>query len=82
MVWGGICFDGRTELHVIDGGSLTAIRYRDDIVDPIIRPFAGAIGDDFVLMHDNARPHVARVVQDYMEEAGIEVMDWPTVSQT
>ena len=80
MVWGGICFDGRTELHVIDGGSLTAIRYRDDIVDPIIRPFAGAIGDDFVLMHDNARPHVARVVQDYMEEAGIEVMDWPTVS--
>ena len=56
------------------------MRYRDDIVDPIIRPFAGAIGDDFLLMHKNARPHVARVVQDYMEEAEIEVMDWPAVS--
>ena len=38
------------------------------------------MGDDFVLRHENARPHDARLVQWYMEEAWIEVMGWPAVS--
>lgn len=48
MVWADISIDGRTDLYVIDRGSLTGVRYRDAI---------GAIGDDFILMDDNARPH-------------------------
>jgi hypothetical protein len=28
---------------------------------------AGAVGDGFILMDDNARPHRARVVTDYLE---------------
>ena len=43
-------------------------------------PFAGALGQDFVLMHDNARPHTARVVQAYLEQEGIDVMEWPARS--
>ena len=65
---------------MINEGSLTAIRYRDEILDPIVSPFAGAIGDNFMLMHDNARPHTARVVQDYMTREEIEVMAWPARS--
>ena len=42
MFWGGICYDGRTELYRVDRGSLTALRYRDEILDPIVRPFLGA----------------------------------------
>ena len=42
MVWGGVCLRGRTELHVMAAGTLTAVRYRDEILDPIVRPFAGA----------------------------------------
>ena len=61
----GICVDGRTEQRVIDGGSMTAIRYMDNIVDPILKQFTGSISDNFVLMHDNERAHVARVVQGY-----------------
>ena len=38
MVWGGICLDGRTELHVINRGSMTAIRYGDEVLQPIVRP--------------------------------------------
>ena len=80
MVWGGISYEGRTDLYVINGGTLTALRYRDEILDPIVRPFAGAIGDNFILMQDNARPHTARVCMDYLNRETIEVMDWPARS--
>ena len=63
MVWAGSCDDGRTKLRVIDGASDC------NIVEPILKQPAGAISDDFVLMHDNARTHVPRVVKEYMEEA-------------
>ncbi len=49
MVWGAICLDGRTDLVVIDGGVLTAVRYWDEVLEPVVRPFAGALGQDFVL---------------------------------
>lgn len=54
MVWGGISLDGSTDLHVIRNGSLNAVGYQDEILDPIVRPFAGAIGGDYILMDDNA----------------------------
>ena len=57
MVRAGICSGGRTDLYVIDRDALTGVRYRDKILHPIMRPFARAIGDDFILMDDNARPH-------------------------
>ena len=79
MVWGGISITGKTDLHVI-AGNLTGIQYRDEVLDPIVRPYAGAIGDDFILMDDNARPHRARVVTDYLETETIERMDWPSLS--
>ena len=62
MVWGGISLEGRTALHVLARGTLTAIRYRNEILRPIVRPYAGAVGPGFLLMHDNARPHVAECV--------------------
>ncbi len=77
MVWGGICLDGRTDLVVIDGGALTAVRYQDERLVPVVSPFAGVLGQDCVLMHGNARPHTARVAQAYLEQAGIDVMEWP-----
>ncbi len=62
-VWGGICLDRRTDLVVIGGGAVTAVWYRGEVVEPVVQPFAGALGQDFVLMHENARPHTARVIQ-------------------
>ena len=54
MVWDGICLAGRSDLYVFDQGTWTALRYRDDILAPIGRPFAGAAGDNFILVQDNA----------------------------
>ena len=57
--------------------TLTAARYRNEILDPIVRPFAGAIGNNFILMQDNPRPHTARLSMDYLYHQGIEWMNWP-----
>ena len=80
MVWGGISYDGSTDLYVIRNGSLTGIRYRDEILAPIVRLYAGAIGDVFILMDNNARPHRARIVNEYLQQETIEHMDWPANS--
>lgn len=66
MVWGGISLRGKTDLHIIENGTLTGLRYRDEILDVYVRPYAGAIGPDFILMDDNARAHRARIVNDYL----------------
>ncbi|KAI3363825.1 hypothetical protein L3Q82_001427 [Scortum barcoo] len=80
MVWGGISLGGRTALHVLARGSLTGIRYRDEILRPLVRPYAGAVGPGFLLMQDNARPHVAGVCQQFLQDEGIDAMDWPARS--
>ena len=65
---------------MINGGTLTVLRYRDEILNPTVRPFPGAIGDNLILMQDNTRPHTARVCMDYLNRDTIEVMDWPARS--
>ena len=79
-VWAGFSLGGRTDLHVYDGGTVTGQRYRDEILEPYVKPYAGAVGQDFILMDDNARPHRARLVDRFLEDEGIERMDWPAYS--
>ncbi|GFX23447.1 transposable element Tcb2 transposase [Trichonephila clavipes] len=76
LVYGGISIDGRTDLYIIRDGPLTARRYRDAILRPIEVPYATAIGDDFILMDDNSRPHRANLVEDSLFEEGIVRMEW------
>ena len=42
-------------------------------------PFGPFADDRFQLMHDNARPHIARVVNDneYLDTVQIKRMQWP-----
>lgn len=68
MVWGGISLNRRTALHVFENGTLTARRYIDEILQPIVIPFANQEGPNFILQQDNARPHTARIVQDFFQE--------------
>ena len=43
MVWAGISAQGKTDLHVIDNGTLTALRYVNEILDVYVRPYAGGV---------------------------------------
>ncbi|KAI4878552.1 hypothetical protein NFI96_016749, partial [Prochilodus magdalenae] len=80
MVWGGISLEGCTDLYRLDNDTLTAIRYQDEILGPVVRPYAGAVGPGFLLVHNNTRPHVARVCRQFLEIEGTETIDWPTGS--
>ncbi|GFW17027.1 transposable element Tcb2 transposase [Trichonephila clavipes] len=80
LVYGGINTDGRTDLYIIRDGPLTARRYRDEILRPIVVRYAAAIGDDFILMDDNSRPHRANLMEDSRFKEGIVRMEWPACS--
>ncbi|GFW68200.1 transposable element Tcb2 transposase [Trichonephila clavipes] len=52
----------------------------DEILRPIVVPYAAAIGDDFILMDDNSKPHRANLVEDSLFEEGIVRIEWPACS--
>ncbi|KFM70563.1 Transposable element Tc1 transposase, partial [Stegodyphus mimosarum] len=70
----------RADLHIFKWGSLTTVRYRYEVLEPIVRLYAAAFGPSFVLMDDNARPHKSDIVDDYLESEGIARMAWPAYS--
>ncbi|GFV55813.1 transposable element Tcb2 transposase [Trichonephila clavipes] len=75
LVYGGISVHGRTDLYIVRYGPQTARRYRDEILRPIVVSYAAAIGDDFVLMDDNCRPHRVNLLEDFVFEEGIVRME-------
>ena len=77
MVWGGISHGVKTPLVVIQG-NLTAVRYRDQVLMPHVLPLVNA--HNFTFQHDNARPHVARVCRDFLNQNNVQVLDWPPYS--
>ena len=48
MVWGRISMQRKTDLHIIENGTLTAVCYVNDILGVYVRQHAGAIGADFI----------------------------------
>uniref|UniRef100_A0A2A4J5V2 Tc1-like transposase DDE domain-containing protein n=1 Tax=Heliothis virescens TaxID=7102 RepID=A0A2A4J5V2_HELVI len=80
MVWGGISLMGRTELVILEEGSVTAASYVERVIQPHVIPFSQRVGPGFVFMQDNARPHMARVTQRALSEANISVLPWPAKS--
>ncbi|GFW72237.1 HTH_Tnp_Tc3_2 domain-containing protein [Trichonephila clavipes] len=77
-VWGAISWDTRSSLVVLQG-TLTARRYVDDTLTPIVllmlssRPGA-------IYQQDNARPHTARLSQQCLQ--GYDVLPWPARSRS
>ena len=54
---------------------MNAQRYRDYILRPVVLPYAGAVGQNFLLMDDNARPHRARIIDTFLDNEGIDRME-------
>ncbi|GFW80378.1 transposable element Tcb1 transposase [Trichonephila clavipes] len=70
----------RIDLHIFKRGFVTAVRYIDEVLEPIVRLYAAAVGPTFVLMDDYARPHRPDIVDDYLESEEIARMAWPAYS--
>ncbi|GFV58432.1 DDE_3 domain-containing protein [Trichonephila clavipes] len=61
---GAIAYDSRPTLIVMRG-TLTGKRYVNDILRPHVGPFLNFL-PGAILQQDNARPHTARVAQDFL----------------
>ena len=70
--WGG-CKD----LHIIPKRTVNDQAYRDVMLDTYVSLSDSVIGDVFVLKNDNARPHRIRIVDDYLQQDIIMLMEWP-----
>ena len=79
MVWGGISHTGCTDLKVV-AGNLNAVRYRDEILQPVVLPFLRRHQFNHVFQQDNARCHVAQVSMDFLNFHHIRVLPWPAMS--
>lgn len=79
MVWGSFCAHGRSPLVVVQG-NLNAVQYRDQILQPVLLPFMQRHGPGLTFQQDNARPHTAIATQNFLRNAGVQVLDWPSLS--
>jgi hypothetical protein len=61
VVLAGISAQGKTDLLIIENGTLTARRYVNEILDVHVRTYDGAVGPDFIHMNENARAHRAHI---------------------
>ncbi|GFS56724.1 DDE_3 domain-containing protein [Trichonephila clavipes] len=76
MVWEAIAYDSRSTLIVMRG-TLTGQRYVDDILRPHVGPFLNGLPGE-IFQQDNARPHTARVNQDFLRH--FQILPWPARS--
>ncbi|KAK7091951.1 hypothetical protein V1264_009567 [Littorina saxatilis] len=79
MVLGAFSFRHRTHLyHIV--GNLTGQRYRDEIVAPLVLHALHQIGVQAVFQDDNATPRRARLVNHFIQQAGVTRINWPACS--
>lgn len=79
MVWGGIILHHKTDLVCIDR-TMTQDRYIEQVLEPVVQPFAYAAGPDLLYMHDNARPHIGQRVTNWLADEQIRVLPCPPQS--
>ncbi|GFU26492.1 transposable element Tcb1 transposase [Trichonephila clavipes] len=70
MVWGGIGYHSRI------AGTLNSQRYLPEVLEPVVLPYLQGMATA-VFQQDNARPHVARIVQRFFVNHQIP---WPAHS--
>jgi transposase len=80
MVWGMMSGNTKSPLLTING-NLNGQRYRDEVLDVVVRPhFQQHRAQRPLFMDDNARPHRARLVGDFKQAQNITSLEWPALS--
>ena len=79
MAWGGISAHDRTPLVIIND-NLNAHRYPEEVVRPHALPFVRSQRKNMSFLQDNARPHVVRLIMNFLRHENVLVMNWPSMS--
>lgn len=84
MIWGAIAYGSRSPLVFIQG-SMTAVRYVEEVLEPVAIPCVQNVPGG-IFQQDNARPHdtmtrarlhIPRVALRSLQEANVELLPWP-----
>ncbi|GFV55835.1 transposable element Tcb1 transposase [Trichonephila clavipes] len=78
VVWGGIEYHSRTPLVRIEG-TLNSQCYMSEVLEPVVLPYLQGLATA-IFQQDNARPHVARIVQMFFVNHKNEFLLWPARS--
>ncbi|GFX32861.1 transposable element Tc1 transposase [Trichonephila clavipes] len=78
MVWGAIAYDSQSTLIVMRG-TLMGQRYVHDILRLHVGPFLNGLSGT-IFQQDKARPHTARVAQDFLRH--FQTLPWPARSSS
>ena len=81
MVWGCVSHDCKLDLVTVRG-NLNAAQYQRDILDRVVVPHFDnhPLLTRSIFMDDNARPHRARAVVDFLHQEAITTLPWPARS--
>ena len=80
MACGAFSYDHLLQPTVVNG-TLNSQKYRDEILEPVVRPFLNSQeGINMILQDDNARPHRARIIEEYKNQHSIASLPWPGLS--
>lgn len=82
MVWGCISYEAHTNIIVFDRANVDIQRYVEEVLQDHVVPFAPFIGDNFLLIHNNAHAHTARLTTEYRNKVGIQRLPWPARAST
>lgn len=77
IVWAGVSINGRNNIHINRNRSLAVQRYRDEILIYFLVSYSRMIGDNFILIDDNFRPHRTGLLDNFFYAQGIIQMVWP-----
>ena len=70
--------------YLESGKTITAKYYRNNCLKPALekvmeeRPTSGM--KNMKILHDNAKPHVAKIVKEYLNNEGLTIIDHPPYS--
>ena len=79
MIWAGISLNGRTARFVVPG-HLNGRRYIDKFFRLHVVPYLRQMGQNAIFQDDNARPHRARIVDNFWQLNGVQRLEWPPMS--
>ena len=80
MIWGCFCGD-ETGMMVKVTGNMNSEKYCELLGNVVLVPSAWSIrGLDYMFQHDNAPCHRAKIVQQWLHENEVEMLEWPPQS--
>jgi hypothetical protein len=79
MIWGGFSLKGKTELEFTDS-TMNSKMHKDLLVRRLLPFGRSSHSNEFIFQQDNAPCHSSEIIYDWVEDEGINHMNWPSFS--